>query len=150
MNYSSNNKLVNTKSLFNKTKISVLFALLFISSYSNSQTFIKVNTIPILVGVPNFGVETKIGNNQTFQFDILASLWKSVDGKPKQFYIFQPEYRFNFGDMDSGYYIGTNLGFTLFNFQKYTSYNSSQYQKGFGYLIGVTFGYKKKLMIILC
>ncbi|MFA9189688.1 DUF3575 domain-containing protein, partial [Flavobacterium magnesitis] len=40
---------------------------------------------------------------------------------------------------------GTNIGFTLFNFQKYSSYNSSQYQKGLGYLIGVSLGYEKKI-----
>lgn len=115
------------------------------SFFLNAQTYLKINAITALVGVPNVGIETKIGEKQTFQFDILASLWKSVDGMPRQFYIFMPEYRYHFREINDGFYIGTNIGFTLFNFQKYNYYNSSQYQKGFGYVIGASVGYEKKI-----
>lgn len=119
--------------------------MLLTSFLLNAQTYVKFNPIPAIVGVPNIGIETKIGERQTFQFDILASLWKSVNGKPRQFYIFIPEYRYHFRQINEGFYVGANVGFTLFNFQKYSSYNSGQYQKGFSYLIGATVGYKKTI-----
>jgi hypothetical protein len=34
-----------------------------------------------------------------FNFDVLASFWKSINGKPSQFYTFTPEYR-SFQEID--------------------------------------------------
>jgi hypothetical protein len=126
-------------------KVIYIAIMLFFGFFTNAQTYAKFNTIPALLGIPNVGIETKVGEKQTFQFDIFASLWKSIDGKPTQFYIFIPEYRYHFLEVYNGFYVGANLGFTLFNFQKYSSFNSGQYQKGFGYLIGATVGYQKKV-----
>jgi hypothetical protein len=128
-----------------KMKCKYLWGMMLMSFFLNAQTYVKINALPALIGMPNVGIETKIGEKQTFQFDILASLWKSVDGYPRQFYIFMPEYRYHFREINGGFYVGANAGFTLFNFQKYTSYGGGQYQKGFGYLLGVTVGYEKKI-----
>ena len=122
-----------------------VWLILLTSFFSNAQTYVKINTLPAVLGIPNVGIEAKIGEKQTLQFDILASLWKSVDGYPRQYYIFMPEYRYHFRKGNDGFYAGANAGFTVFNFQKYTSYGSGQYQKGFGYLLGATIGFQKQI-----
>ena len=59
-----------------------LFALslLIISTLSYGQTYVKVNALTTLLTVPNVAIETSIGHKSTFQFDILGSPWKSVNG----------------------------------------------------------------------
>ena len=80
----------------------LLITILFFSMHSQSQTYVKVNALTTLLGVPNVGIETSIGKKSTFQLDILASPWKSVNGKPLQFYIFIPEYRYHFKEKYNG------------------------------------------------
>ncbi|PKB18188.1 DUF3575 domain-containing protein [Flavobacterium sp. 5] len=126
-----------------------LFLLLFllISIYSQSQTYIKVNAITALVLVPNIGIETSIGKKSTFQFDVLASFWSSIDGKPREFYTFTPEYRYHFHEKYNGFYAGANIGASIFNVQKPTKdyWGTDMYEKGFGYFVGATIGYQKKI-----
>lgn len=124
----------------------LLLILLFLFSiHSQSQTYIKVNALTTLLAIPNVGIETSIGKKSTFQFDILASPWKSVNGKPKEFYTFIPEYRYHFHEKHKGFYVGAHIGFNIFNFQKWNYINTDFYQKGYGYLIGATIGYQIKI-----
>jgi hypothetical protein len=125
-------------------KTFVLF-ILFFGTQLYSQTYIKVNALTTLLTIPNVGIETSIGKKSTFQFDVTASFWKSVDGKPKEFYIFIPEYRYHFKEKDKGFYAGAHVGGTIFNFQKWNYLNTDNYEKGFGFLMGVTLGYKVKI-----
>ena len=124
--------------------LSFLFFLYF-NFYSYGQTYVKVNAFSTLLTIPNVGIETSIGDNSTFQFDITASLWKSINGKPNQFYIFIPEYRYHFHEKQNGFYIGAHIGASIYNFQKWNYMNSNKYQKGFGYMIGATIGYQTKI-----
>lgn len=124
--------------------ILLLLVVLF-SIQSQSQTYIKVNALTTLLAIPNVGIETSIGKKSTFQFDILASPWKSISGKPKQFYTFIPEYRYHFHEKNNGFYAGVHIGLSLFNFQKWNYLNTDNYQKGVGYLTGVTIGYQTKI-----
>jgi hypothetical protein len=126
-------------------KKTFLLLFLLVSIYAHSQTYIKVNAFTTLLTIPNVGIETSIGNKSTFQFDILASPWKSVNGKPRQFYTFIPEYRYHFHEKNNGFYIGGHIGATVFNFQKWNYINSNNYQKGFGYVVGATIGYQTKI-----
>ena len=127
-------------------KIIVLpFFLLLFNFATFSQTYVKVNAITTLLTLPNVGIETSIGPNSTFQFDIMASFWKSVNGKPSQFYIFIPEYRYHLQEKQNGFYAGAHIGGSIYNFQKWNYLNSNLYQKGFGYMIGATIGYEKKI-----
>ena len=129
-----------------KTNIILSFLFfLFFPFYSFSQTYVKVNALSTLLTVPNVGIETSLGDTSTFQFDITASFWESVNGKPNQFYIFIPEYRYHFHEKQNGFYVGAHIGASIFNFQKWNYINSNSYQKGFGYLIGATIGYKTKI-----
>jgi hypothetical protein len=120
-------------------------ALLFFAIHSQGQTYLKGNLVSALVLVPNVGVETSIGKKSTFQFDVTASFWKSINGKPAEFYIFVPEYRYHFHEKFNGWYVGGNVGATIFNFQKWSNWDTNQHEKGFGYVMGVTLGYEKQL-----
>lgn len=123
----------------------LIIAILLFSLHSQSQTYVKVNALTTLLAVPNVGIETSVGKKSTFQFDILASPWKSVNNKPLQFYTFIPEYRYHFQEKYNGLYVGAHMGMTLFNFQKWNYLNTDLYEKGFGYIIGATIGYEKKI-----
>lgn len=128
-----------------KTIILHSLFFLFFHFYSFSQTYVKVNAFSTLLTLPNLGIETSIGDNSTFQFDIMASFWKSVNGKPSQFYLFIPEYRYHFQEKQNGLYLGAHIGASIFNFQKWNYMNTNFYQKGFGYMIGATIGYQTKI-----
>jgi len=128
-----------------KKSSSCIVFLLFLQQALFSQTYGKVNALSTLLTVPNIGIETSIGKKATFQLDVTASLWKSIDGKPFEFYIFIPEYRYHFKEKYNGFYIGGHIGATVFNFQKWNYLNTNLYQKGFGYVVGATLGYQKKI-----
>ncbi|MFV8376101.1 DUF3575 domain-containing protein [Flavobacterium sp. LB1P71] len=125
-------------------KIFLILAFLF-SIYSQSQTYLKVNAFTTLLSIPNVGIETSIGKKSTFQFDILASPWKSINGKPREFYTFTPEYRYHFKEKYNGFYVGAHIGASIFNFQKWNYLNTDNYEKGVGYFIGSTLGYQVKI-----
>ncbi|TRX40122.1 DUF3575 domain-containing protein [Flavobacterium restrictum] len=122
----------------------VLVVVFFSSIASFGQTYIKGNALTALILMPNFGVETSIGKKTTFQFDILAFPWKSINGKPRQFYTFTNEVRYHFNEKYNGFYAGGNAGMSKFNFQKWNYLDLGKYQKGFGYFFGATIGYEKK------
>ncbi len=125
-------------------KILIISILLF-SSYSQSQTYVKVNALTTLITIPNIGIETSLGKKSTFQFDITASLWKSIKGAPAEFYTITPEYRYHFHEKHNGFYVGGHIGASLYNFQKWNYLNTDMYEKGIGYFMGVTIGYQKKI-----
>ena len=125
-------------------KIFILTILLF-SVHSQSQTYVKVNAMTTLFTIPNVAIETSIGEKSTFQFDVLGSFWKSVDGKPREFYTFTPEYRYHFKEKYNGFYAGAHIGGSVFNFQKWNYLNTDFYEKGIGYFIGSIVGYQVKL-----
>ena len=130
--------------LYIMKKLLFLFVVL-LSFQLHSQTYVKVNALTTLLTIPNVGIETSIGKKSTFQLDILGSPWKSIDGKPQQFYIVIPEYRYHFKEKYNGFYAGAHIGGTVFNFQKWNYLNTDKYEKGFGYVIGATIGYQKKI-----
>lgn len=123
----------------------VIFAFLLISIYSQSQTYVKANALTTLLTIPNVGIETSIGKKSTFQFDVMASFWKSFREKPMEFYSFIPEYRYHFHEKYNGFYIGGHIGATIYNFQKWNYLNTDYYEKGFGFMAGVTIGYEIKI-----
>lgn len=123
----------------------VIITFLLLSICSQSQTYIKGNAITALALVPNVGIETSIGKKSTFQFDIMASFWSSIDGRPREFYTLTSEYRYHFHKKNEGIYIGGHIGASFFNVQKLDKINTDFYEVGLGYFIGATIGYEKKL-----
>ncbi|MFV5693584.1 DUF3575 domain-containing protein [Flavobacterium sp. LT1R49] len=123
----------------------LVIAILIFSIHSQSQTYVKVNALTTMLAIPNVGIETSIGKKSTFQFDILASPWKSIAGKPREFYTFTPEYRYHFKEKYNGFYVGAHIGASIFNFQKWNYLNTDKYEKGVGYFVGSTLGYQVKI-----
>ena len=123
----------------------VIITFLLLSICSQSQTYIKGNAITALALIPNVGIETSIGKKSTFQFDVLASFWSSINGKPYEFYTLTSEYRYHFKEKYNGFYLGANAGFDIFNVTKWNYYDIGVYQTGVGYTIGATIGFEKKL-----
>ena len=126
-----------------KKYLTIIFFFLYINLHA--QTFLKGNVFTTLLTIPNVGIETSIGKQSTFQFDITASFWKSVKGNPREFYLFIPEYRYHFKEKNNGFYLGAHVGATIFNFQKWNYLNTNKYEEGLGYVMGVTLGYKAKI-----
>jgi hypothetical protein len=122
-----------------------IFTFLLISICSQSQTYIKGNAVTALALLPNIGIETSIGKKSTFQFDVLASFWSSINGKPYQFYSFISEYRYHFNQKYNGFYAGANIGFDSYKVTKWDHFDEGTYQTGVGYVVGATIGYEKKL-----
>ncbi|OWP82159.1 hypothetical protein BWK63_02160 [Flavobacterium covae] len=106
-----------------------------------SQTSIKGN-ITTIVGLPQIGVETKIGNKLTFQADLMASLWESVNNAPQKFAILIPEVRYHFNTLEKGFYLGGHIGGSSYKMQKWNYLNSGRYQEGYSLLFGMTVGFK--------
>jgi hypothetical protein len=121
-----------------------LFFLLSVSLLY-SQTYVKFNGISALALVPNVGLETSIGKKMTFQFDVTASFWESINGEPYKALIVTPEVRYHFNEKNNGLYVGGNISGGAFKLQKYGYQNSNHYQKGYNYLLGITIGYQWKL-----
>ena len=110
-----------------------------------AQTYAKINGVTALVLIPNIGIETSISKRITFQVDVTASFWKSVNKAPLQFLIIIPEIRYHFNENYNGFYIGANIGGSKFKLQKYDYSNLDVYQTGYNYFIGATVGYQKKI-----
>ncbi|WP_158729948.1 DUF3575 domain-containing protein [Flavobacterium sp. I-STPA6A] len=125
-------------------KFLIIFVLITYSSIS-AQTYVKANAFTTILTIPNVGIETSIGKKSTFHFDALASFWKSVNGKPREFYTFTPEYRYHFKEKYNGFYAGAHIGASIFNFQKWNYLNTNNYEKGVGYFAGATIGYQVKV-----
>lgn len=119
--------------------------ILFFSSFLYSQTTLKFNGASALVGVPNMGFETSIGEKTTFQLDALASFWESVNDKPYKVFIITPEVRYHFKEKLNGFYLGANVSGGTFKLQKYGYEGTGRYQKGYNVIFGLTAGYQWKL-----
>lgn len=125
-------------------KLLVLSILIF-SIHLQSQTYVKANALTALVAVPNVGIETSIGKKSTFQFDILVSPWKSINGLPYQFITATPEYRYYFKEKFNGFYAGAHVGGSVYKISKGIHAKLNQYENGLGYMIGATIGYQVKI-----
>jgi Protein of unknown function (DUF3575) len=123
----------------------ILVLVLLVSFHFQGQTYVKFNPLTTLLTVPGIGIETSIGKKSTFQVDVTGTFWPYLNGKPLQFVILIPEYRYHFHEKYNGFYVGAHVGGTAFNFQKWNYLNTNKYEKGFGYLLGATVGYQKKI-----
>jgi hypothetical protein len=125
-------------------KLLILIVLL-ISVQSQSQTYIKLNAVTTLLTVPNIAIETSIGKKTTFQVDILASFWNSIDGLPYKLMTITPEFRYHFNEKFNGFYTGVHVGGSIYKMSKGVHIQYDQYEEGFGYMIGTTLGYQRKI-----
>jgi len=122
----------------------ILLCLGSVAMRAQTETYIKMNAATLLLGIPNIGIETSLGEKSTIQIDATASFWESVNGEPFKFLIITPEYRYYFKKRFQGCYVGAHIGGTTFKLSKFFRDNDA-YQKGFGYTAGLTLGLQKSL-----
>lgn len=127
---------------FKKISIGLFLLMTFLLQ---GQTYLKANAGSALLLIPNIGIETSVGKKTTLQFDVLASFWKSINGRPFELYILVGEYRYHFKEKYNGFYVGANLGFDSYDFTKWNYYDLKVHQVGVGVMAGATIGYQKKL-----
>ena len=59
-------------------KFKLLTFLFFLSIGSYAQTYIKLNGVTSLLGIPGIGIEVPISKKMSFQLDATMSFWNSV------------------------------------------------------------------------
>lgn len=131
-----------------------IIALITIMSISitdiNAQVYVKLNALYAAVGVINPSIEFAISPKSTIQSEIVASPWKTINGKHATFGMFMSEYRRYFKEHNNGWYLGGNIGMNVFDISKpYLDGISIKFQdrycKGYGFMFGVSAGYERKL-----
>ena len=98
-----------------------ILLLIFLGLYSFSQTDVKINlfTAPFLI--PNFAFEIPTKKNQSVQLDVLASFWNEFSlFNDEHFLVNQTflEYRWYKNELNQGWFIGPNIGYGMFTFNK--------------------------------
>lgn len=124
-----------------------LFILLLVFSFNamHSQTYVKINGVTAFALIPNIGIETTLKNHLSFQADVSASFWKSINGGPLEFLIITPELRYHINSNNQGLYFGGHISGSTFKLQKWNYVETQYYQQGYNYMIGATIGYQKKI-----
>ena len=144
----------------------ILFLAVCLFSYANSQVkasedqkklYAKANAVFLPVGVLNAGIEHQLSNKWTMQEEIFISPWKSFAGKYAQVYMGGVEGRYYFKEAFKHWYIGGNIHFARYKFQKYNYWtdepyqyephspvyvSSNLYQDGYAIMVGATVGYQ--------
>ena len=115
------------------------------SAVADAQSYIKLNGLTSLVGVPGVAYERTLSARVTFQVDATLSPWRSVNRAPMQFLILVPEWRYHPHGIARGVYVGGHVGASVFRLQKWDHRGSDQYQEGFGALFGLTVGYQRPI-----
>ena len=128
-----------------KRALSILAIVLAPIASAHSQSYLKVNAASTLLGVPGVGYERTLSEHWSFQFDATVSPWRSVGGAPLKFAILIPEWRYHPRGVTRGVYVGAHAGASVFQLQKWDHRNTTQYEEGFGLLLGLTFGYQRPL-----
>ena len=109
------------------------------------ETYVKGNGATLLLAVPHIGIETTVGKKFSYQFDVMASFWNSIDGLPYKFGIATSELRYHFKKRFQGIYAGAHVAGTTFKIAKNFRVRDFEYQQGLGYMVGSTIGFQKKL-----
>lgn len=123
----------------------LIFILTLTPLCASAQTYIKGNALYWIAGLPNVQVETRLGENFTFQGEVNGSFWTLGD-KPMigiqnilgaRWY---PKAAFK------GFYAGGDFGFDLYKVSKWDHWNRPDngvdVQHGIGYYLGITLGYQ--------
>lgn len=116
-----------------------------LASVAGAQSYIKLNGLTSLVGVPGVAYERTLSERVTFQIDATVSPWRSVNGLPMQFLIVVPEWRYHPHGIARGVYVGGHVGASVFRLQKWGYRGTDKYQEGVGALFGLTVGYQRPI-----
>ncbi len=126
-------------------------------SIAPKKLYIKANAVFVPVGMLNAGLEYQLSPKITLQGDVFISPWKSFAGKYAQMYMGFLEGRYYFKEAFSKWYVGVNIGGSVFKMQKWNYWSdapykytetspeyitSDLYQRGFSLMMGATVGYQ--------
>lgn len=127
-----------------KKFVTVFLLTLSVLAFSQEKKalYIKGNALLIPIGILNAGLEYQLSNKYTLQGDFLISPWKSFAGHHLQIYMGHIEGRYYFEEAFKHWYVGANLGFGLFDIQKYNYFGTDLFQRGFNVMAGATIGYQ--------
>ncbi|NAW51116.1 DUF3575 domain-containing protein [Elizabethkingia argentiflava] len=106
---------------------------------------IKGNLLFFPVHIFNIGYEQVFNKHWTGQTDILISPWKSFYGRHMLMYMGHLEARYYFRQALEKWYVGSNIGVSIYDLQKMRYWNSDKYQEGFAVMLGCSIGYQIKL-----
>lgn len=123
----------------------ILITLLGVLSLSAaSQTYIKTNALYWAALLPNVQVETRLGNQFTFQGEVNASLWDNLfDGRPLMGLQTIAGVRWYPKQAFKGFYVGADAAFDTYKVSNFiTMYPSYLVQHGVGMYFGATIGYQ--------
>lgn len=127
-------------------RIVILFLILSGLS-AGAQTYIKTNALYWAVLFPNVQVETRLGNQFTFQGEVNASLW-TIKDRPMMGAQFIAGARWYPKQAFKGFYVGGDFAFDVYKLSKWDHWKNPTYadgidiQHGIGWYLGVTVGYQ--------
>ncbi len=120
---------------------------LFLSSILKAQDtqnnmYVKANASLLPLAIVNVGIEKQFSEHFTAQADFIISPWKSFMGNKMLFGMLHLEGRYYFKKAFTGFYIGANIGGGTFRLTKWNYTHTTNYQKGFNYMLGAVVGYQ--------
>lgn len=121
-----------------------LALLLLVAPKSSAQTHLKTNALYLAALIPNIAVETKLSSNFTFEGEIFASLWESINDRPYLIGAALVGTRYYFKESFKGLYLGAYVSGEKFKFSKW-NYTPDYVQRGWGVCVGATIGYQLEL-----
>lgn len=131
--------------------LKLVFCTIAISSFAQKDDiaeeekkalYLKGNLATLMLGMPNVGVEYQLSNKYTLQADVFISPWKSFLGNHAQLYMGHIEGRYYFKEAFDGWYVGANIGGSVYDLAKWNYWNTGKYQRGFNYMLGAVVGYQ--------
>jgi hypothetical protein len=124
--------------------LKLLAVAITFSFTTSAQTKIKGNLATPLVLIPNFGIETRLYNHVSYQFDAQASFWEKFQGGPLKFLMIFNEIRLYSKPDNTGFFIGGHIGGSKYNIKKWNYYDLDKRQEGYNMMYGGTIGYQFK------
>lgn len=107
-----------------------------------SPTTVK-GGVSTLLGIPHVGRERPLrAPGRSFQWDVMLSPWRSVEGYPFQFLVGAAEWRWYRRPDRSGWYAAVHAGAVAFRLRRPDYRDTTLYQEGAGVLGGATVGYQ--------
>jgi Protein of unknown function (DUF3575) len=94
-----------------------------------------------LLGIPMLGMERPLRTaKRSFQWDVVLSPWRSVEGYPLEFLVGIAEWRFHRKETRDGLYAAMHVGAAAFRLRRPDYRDTTLYQEGAGVLAGASVG----------
>lgn len=124
-----------------------LFLILIVNVFRSERLFaqklaIKSNTITLLSGIPNIGIEYSIAQRSTIELSYYHKYYELENQGRFRFYISQFEYKYWFCREYVGGFLGTHIFLSEYNIGRLNAFNIRNYRyQGKAYASGLSIGY---------